>query len=75
MPHFPKTKDVPIKLPFLEAVCWDLDDVKVLAPDEMLSRYERGWDNRGVLADLDGDEKNFVAQLAREKGSWLQLDV
>lgn len=67
--------EIPDKLPFLEAVCWDLRDVRVLATDEMLNRYERGWENRGVLADLNGGEKHFVAQLAREKGSWLQLDV
>lgn len=46
----------------------------VLAPDEMLSRYERGWDSRGVLADLEGEDKTFVAELAEEKGSWIQLD-
>ena len=75
MPHDPKIQDVPNKLPFLEAICWDLGDVNVLALDEILSRYERSWDNRGILADLDGAEKGFVAQLAKEKGSWLQLDV
>jgi len=53
MPNFPNIMDVPTKLPFLEAICWDLGDVNVLALDEMLNRYERGWENRGVLADLD----------------------
>ena len=67
--------EVPDKLPFLEAVCWDLGDVRVLDADEMLNRYERGWENRDVLADLTGSEKIFVGKLAREKGSWLQLDV
>ena len=67
--------EVPDKLPFLEAVCWDLGDVRVLDADEMLNRYERGWENRDVLADLTGSEKIFVVKLAREKGSWLQLDV
>ena len=75
MQQFLKTKVVPVKLPFLEAICWDLGDVHVLALDEMLNRYERGWHNRGALADLDEAEKGFVAQLAKEKGSWLQLDV
>ncbi len=67
--------DVPKNLPFLEAVCWDLSDVHVLALDEMLTRYERGWAHRGVLADLEGSEKHFVVQLAKARGSWLQLDV
>ncbi len=75
MQHFLEIKDVPVKLPFLEAICWDLGDVHVLALDEMLNRYERGWRNRGTLANLDGAERDFVAQLAKEKGSWLLLDV
>ena len=67
--------DVPEKLPFLEAVCWDLGDVYALDLNEMLNRYERGWENKGVLAELNGTEKAFLAQLAKIKGSWLQVDV
>lgn len=52
-----------------------MDNVHMLNIDEMLNRYERGWANRGVLADLNDVEKRFVAQIAKEKGSWLQLDV
>ncbi len=66
---------VPNKLPFLEAICWDLSDVFVLTVDEMLCRYERGWRYSGVLADLEGSEKLFVAQLAEANGSWLQFHV
>ena len=47
----------------------------MLSIDEMLNRYERGWANKSVLADLNEEEKRFLAQIAREKGSWLQLDV
>ncbi len=68
-------KVIPAELPFLQAICWDLTDVHVLSLDEMISRYERGWDNKGVLADLTGAEKRFVEWLAREKGSWLQVYV
>lgn len=67
--------NIPKHLPFLEAVCWDLGDVHDLTPDEMLSRYERSWDYRGILADVEGREKTFVWKLAAAKGSWLQLDV
>ena len=67
--------EVPTKLPFLKAVCWDIDNVHMLNIDEMLNRYERGWANKGVLADLNEAEKRFVAKIAKEKGSWLQLDV
>ena len=65
----------PDRLPFLEAVCWDLGDINQLTLDEMLNRYERGWDYLGVLADLEGAEKIFLAKLARAKGSWLQSNV
>ena len=65
----------PRNLPFLTAICWDLGDVRVLTDDEMLNRYERGWDYRGVLADLEGEELAFLRQLAKAKGSWLQVDV
>ena len=67
--------DIPAELPFLQAICWDLDDVKLLTPDEMLSRYERGWRYCGVLADLEGEDLRYVRQLARVKGSWLQTHV
>lgn len=67
--------NIPKHLPFLEAVCWDLGDVHDLTPDEMLNRYERSWDYRGTLADLEGREKAFVRRLAAAKGSWLQVDV
>lgn len=65
----------PKQLPFLEAVCWDLGDISQLNEDEMLNRYERGWAYRGVLADLEGEERAFLRQLARAKGSWLQVNV
>lgn len=73
--HHHNNIEIPEKLPFLEAVCWDLRDVHLLNPDEMLNRYERGWENKGVLADLYGAEKRFLTQLAKNKGSWLQVDV
>lgn len=65
----------PPKLPFLTAICWDLGDVRALNDEEMLNRYERGWDYRGVLADLEGDELTFLRKLAKAKGSWLQTYV
>lgn len=65
----------PNKLPFLTAICWEIGDVRRLSPDEMLNRYERGWEYRGILADLEGEEKVFLHHLAKSKGSWLQLDV
>ena len=66
---------IPQDLPFLKAICWQTDDIKHFTEDEMLDRYERGWMYRGVLADLQGDELEFVHRLAKAKGSWLAADV
>lgn len=65
----------PEKLPFLEAVCWDLGDVNLLTQDEILDRYERGWVYKDVLAAILPQEKLYIASLAKAKGSWLQLSV
>jgi hypothetical protein len=65
----------PNKLPFLEAVCWDLCDYTLLNPDEILDRYERGWGYRGVLADISEEERLFILNLAKARGSWLQTCV
>lgn len=63
----------PIELPFLKAVCWDLRNVDLLSHDEMLNRYERGWPYRDVLAEISHQEMQYIAGLARAKGSWLIL--
>jgi len=65
----------PQQLPFLEAICWQTGDVMHFTQDEMLNRYERGWEYRGVLADIADDELNFIRILAKNKGSWLAADV
>lgn len=68
-------KRIPEHLPFLEAICWQIDNARDLSPFEMLCRYERGWRYRGVLADLEGEERAFARQLAKEFGSWIVNDV
>lgn len=65
----------PVHLPFLQAICWQRDNVTSLDVDEMLDLYERGWNYRGVLADLEGDELAFLKALATAKHSWLLNDV
>lgn len=65
----------PQKLPFLEALCWDIRDIDCLSQDEILDRYERGWNFRGVLADISPQEAKFILGLAKAKGSWLQTSV
>jgi len=65
---------LPTCLPFLEAICWQTSDISHFSYEEMLSLYERGWIYRGVLADLEGDEKAFVIALARSYGSWISIE-
>ena len=65
----------PKDLPFLRAICWQTKDVQHFTLDEMLDRYERGWKYRGILGDLRGEEREFVHQLAKERDSWLSVDI
>ena len=66
---------IPDRLPFLEAIGWPITDVRQLTLHEMLTCYERGWRYRGTLADLEGEELNFVRELANKIGSWVSGDV
>ncbi|WP_242051639.1 hypothetical protein [Nostoc sp. FACHB-280] len=65
----------PQKLPFLESICWQTADVYEFTPEQMLSRYERGWQYRQLFNNLEGEELNFVRELARYYDSWLQADL
>jgi Nucleotidyl transferase AbiEii toxin, Type IV TA system len=67
--------DKPNQLPFLAAVCWQTVDVMQFAPHEMLQQYERGWQYRGVLADLTVEEAEFVQVLSDRYGSWIVVDT
>ncbi|MCP4105651.1 MAG: hypothetical protein GY749_08960 [Desulfobacteraceae bacterium] len=67
--------DVPAGLPFLQAVCWQIKDIRHFTLSEMLCRYESGWKYRGVLADLEGEELEFVRRLVKEFGSWIANDI
>jgi hypothetical protein len=40
-------------------------------PEEMLSRYERGWRYYNVFDNLDGEELNFLKEIAKCYESWL----
>lgn len=66
---------VPKKLPFLESICWQTSNVYGFTPEQMLSRYERGWSYRNLFNNLEGEELNFVKQLARHYNSWLQATL
>lgn len=66
---------VPEKLPFLEAICWQTKDVYLFTPEQMLSRYERGWGYRTLFNNLEGEELDFLKKLAKDYHSWLQTDL
>jgi len=79
MPQILKNRDVHIKipadLPFLKSVCWQTGNTSHLTLSEMLNRYERGWKYQGVLADLEGEELDFVHNLAKKTDSWISRDA
>jgi hypothetical protein len=66
---------MPARVPFLQAICWQTVDVHHFSPQEALARYERGWNYRGVLEELTGEELDYVRTLARTFGSWIQNAV
>lgn len=65
----------PEKLPFLEAICWQTEDVYRFTPEQMLSRYERGWGYRKLFSNLEDEELNFLKKIAKCYHSWLQADL
>lgn len=66
---------IPKRLPLLEAICWQTKDVYHFTPKQMLSRYERGWEYRKLFGSPEGEELNFLKQLANYYQSWLQVEL
>lgn len=66
---------VPKRLPFLKSICWQTGNVYKFTPEQMLSRYERGWSYRNLFNNLEVEELNFVKQLAQYYDSWLQATL
>ncbi len=60
------------KLPFLESICWQIDNIYDLNEEEMLSRYERGWKYGQIFNNLKEEELNYIQKLAINYNSWLQ---
>ena len=65
----------PEKLPFLESICWQTGDVYRFTPEQMLSRYERGWSYRQLFNNLEREELEFLQKLAKRYNSWLQATL
>jgi hypothetical protein len=75
--HFLKidTIVIPQKLPFLESICWQTENVYKFTLEEMLSRYERGWDYHDLFNNLEGEEFTFLKEIAQQYNSWLQTCI
>jgi Nucleotidyl transferase AbiEii toxin, Type IV TA system len=63
------------KLPFLNALCWQIADVDRMSRSEILQVYERGWRHLNILARPNAAEWQFIRDLRAESGSWLLSDV
>ncbi len=66
---------IPEKLPFLESICWQIENVYKFTLEEMLSRYERGWNYRDLFNNLEGEELSFLKEIAKRYNSWLQTYI
>ncbi len=71
----PDISEVPEELPLLEAICWQISDIKNFSPKEMLISYERGWHYLGVLGEPSSEELVFIKGLIQCYGSWLANDI
>lgn len=66
---------IPQKLPFLESICWQTENVYKFTLEEMLSCYERNWRYRNVLESIESEELEFIKKLATTCNSWLQVEL
>jgi len=66
---------IPAELPFLQAICWQVADVKKMTLKEMLSRYESGWDYWGVLGKPSSEEQAFIQPISQHYQSWLVAEI
>jgi hypothetical protein len=63
------------QLPFLNALCWQISDVKNLTDIEIIQTYERGWRHLGILAQPSNEEWQLIRDLSYQYQSWLQIDL
>ncbi len=69
------TFEIPTELPFLQAICWQVANVKYLTIKEMLCRYESGWHYWGVLGKPSAEELAFIKQISQHYQSWLVAEL
>lgn len=66
---------IPEKMPFLQAICWQVANVHNLSLKEMLCRYESGWHYLGVLGQPNSEELAFIQQISQHYQSWLVAEL
>ncbi|MEG3840840.1 nucleotidyl transferase AbiEii/AbiGii toxin family protein [Microcoleus sp. herbarium14] len=66
---------IPAEMPFLQAICWQIANVKNLTFPEMLCRYESGWHYWGVLGEPNSEELAFIQQISQHYQSWLVAEL
>lgn len=69
------TFEIPAELPFLQAICWQVANVKELTFKEMLCRYESGWHYWGVLGKPSAEELIFIQKISQHYQSWLVAEL
>lgn len=71
----PAALEIPERLPFLESISWFDRSYRALSPLDMLRRYESGWRHRGVLGEPSPEEWDFIRELVKRFGSYLDVRV
>ena len=66
---------IPNQLPFLEDICWQINDVYQLTTYEMLQHYEQGWRYRDTFQSMTEAEKEFIKCLSIQYDSWLDTEI
>ena len=75
MAELDRVINVPEDIPFFKALSWKKNDISQFSLDDILSRYERGWIYLDVIASLGEQERVFLRQLAKSRGSWISNDI
>jgi hypothetical protein len=65
----------PTETPFLKALVWQRTDSSHLSDLEVLRLYERNWRQRGVMAEPNPEELEYIRNLVNFYGSDLYGDL
>jgi hypothetical protein len=65
----------PTETPFLKALVWQRTDASHLSDLEVLRLYERNWRQRGVIAEPNPEELEYIRNLVSCYGSDIYGDL